>query len=156
MRLDKLPEGLVFPADLRKRISFDPVRVRLVYCGFMCKADFDRLANLSNDLQYRRALEQLFQISTEVEVPQLRRFRLVLVAMVIFCLALAAVVWWQLLRDAPRPPDVPEPSEVQSLFAPCDGSLAKVVDSPMHLSLPQMQRGSRTSVARCKDWMSSG
>jgi hypothetical protein len=71
----------------------------------MCKADYDRLARLHDDWRYRRALEELFQISTEAEVPQLRSFKLILLALVILCLMLAVVVWWQLLRDPIHSPE---------------------------------------------------
>jgi hypothetical protein len=94
-----LPDGVEFPEHLRARIAFDPAKGRLSFCGFMCKSDFDRLTLLSTDLAYRCALERLFQISTEAELPQLRRFKFVLVVLVIMCLILSAVIWSLLLHD---------------------------------------------------------
>lgn len=59
--LDRLPEGLEFPPDLRDRIQFEPETHRLVYHGFMSKADFDRLSKLSEDWTFLRTLEDLFR-----------------------------------------------------------------------------------------------
>ncbi len=60
--LEKLPPGLEFPPEYRDRIRFDPEKQRLVYRGFMSKADFDRLCRLSGDWSYRRPLENLFRL----------------------------------------------------------------------------------------------
>ncbi|MFO0909151.1 MAG: hypothetical protein U0794_12515 [Isosphaeraceae bacterium] len=62
-----LPPGLVFPPDLIDRIHHDPGNGRLVYRGFMSKADFDRLNRLSDDWSYRRPLEELFRLCTPEE-----------------------------------------------------------------------------------------
>ena len=62
--LKRLPDGVTFPAELGDRIGYDPDRARLWFRGFMCKAEFDRLSRLSDDWGYRRAMEDLFRIST--------------------------------------------------------------------------------------------
>jgi hypothetical protein len=62
--VDRLPEGLSFPGDLQRRIHYDASRHRLAFEGFMSKATFDRLYRLADDREYRRALEELFQICT--------------------------------------------------------------------------------------------
>jgi hypothetical protein len=62
VRIQKLPEGASFPADLLDRISYDPDRQTLSFRGFMSKADFDRLSRLSEDWGYRRSLEELFRL----------------------------------------------------------------------------------------------
>jgi len=59
-----LPEGLSFPRDLEERIHYDPNRHKLAFEGFMSKATFDRLYRLAEDREYRRALEELFQLCT--------------------------------------------------------------------------------------------
>ena len=61
------PAGLQFPADLADRIRHDPAAGRLIFRGFMSKADFDRLCRLSDDWSYRRPLEALFQLCTPDE-----------------------------------------------------------------------------------------
>jgi hypothetical protein len=62
--VDRLPEGLSFPGDLQRKIHFDPNQRRLAFEGFMSKATFDRLYRLTDDREYRRALEELFQVCT--------------------------------------------------------------------------------------------
>jgi len=64
VKLDILPDGLQFPSEQRARISYDAAQRRLVFRGFMSKADFDRLIVLSSDWGYRRALEELFRLCT--------------------------------------------------------------------------------------------
>ena len=62
VKLDRLPDGLQFPPDLKDRIRYDAESRRLVHRGFMSKADFDRLSRLSDDWGYRRQLEELFRL----------------------------------------------------------------------------------------------
>jgi hypothetical protein len=62
VRLDRLPDGLEFPADLLDRLAYDEGRKQLSFRGFMSKADFDRLSRLSEDWSYRRALEELLRL----------------------------------------------------------------------------------------------
>ena len=96
--LQQLPRGLEFPESLKDRIRFDADKKRLYFRGFMTKAEYDQLARLGQNLEYQLAVEQLFELSAENENPQFRRVARALVVLVIVCLALAAVVWWQLLR----------------------------------------------------------
>lgn len=63
-RLERRPPGLEFPPSLADRMSYDEATHRLVFRGFMSKADFDRLLQLSDDWSYRRALEDLFREAT--------------------------------------------------------------------------------------------
>lgn len=60
IRLQRLPNGLVFPADLQERIHYDAENKRLVFRGFMTKSEYDRLTGLNDDFQYQRAVYQLF------------------------------------------------------------------------------------------------
>ena len=68
--LEKLPQDLTFPADLADRIRIDPETRRLYFRGYMSKADFDRLCQLTRDWSFRRKLEELFQISIDEEQPR--------------------------------------------------------------------------------------
>ena len=61
VKLDRLPDGYEFPPDLRDRIYFDAERHKLVFRGYMSKAEFDRLSQLTRDWGFRRALEDLFR-----------------------------------------------------------------------------------------------
>lgn len=62
--LKTLPPEVSFPEDLRSRIHHDAAVGRLGFDGFMSKAVFDRLYRLSDDWDYRQALERLFTICT--------------------------------------------------------------------------------------------
>jgi hypothetical protein len=73
--VERFPTGIEFPADLKLRIRYDPIRRRLVHIGFMSKTEFDRLLLLSDDWGYRRALEELFRLCTLDEEPRSGVFR---------------------------------------------------------------------------------
>jgi hypothetical protein len=72
--MERLPEGFVFPADMKERFGFDAEHRRLWYRGFMSKTDFDRLSRLSEDWAYRRQLEELFRLC-EPDIPPVGGFR---------------------------------------------------------------------------------
>ena len=72
VNLDRLPDGLEFPPDLKDRIQFDPIARKLIFHGYMSKTDFDRLSQLTNDWSFRRSLEELFRLSIPDE-PSRRR-----------------------------------------------------------------------------------
>jgi hypothetical protein len=78
--MPRFPSGIEFPADLKRRIRYDPIRRRLVFIGFMSKSEFDRLCQLSDDWSYRRPLEDLFRLCTPEEPPS-GLFRLVRTAL---------------------------------------------------------------------------
>jgi hypothetical protein len=78
VKLDKLPDGFQFPAELKDRIQFDPVAHKLVFHGYMSKTDFDRMSQLTNDWGFRRTLEELFRLSVpEIETPPSGVWRIV-------------------------------------------------------------------------------
>jgi hypothetical protein len=66
-KLARLPANVTFPERLQDRVSFDAAAGRLTYRGFMTKCTYDELCALSDDVEYHRALEQLF-IQTSAEV----------------------------------------------------------------------------------------
>ena len=63
VKMDRLPDGLEFPPELKDRIHFDPIARRLTFRGYMSKTDFDRLGQISSDWSFRRSLEELFRLS---------------------------------------------------------------------------------------------
>jgi hypothetical protein len=69
VNLDKFPDGLELPADLKERIYFDAERRKLVCRGYMSKADFDRISQLTKDWTFRRTLEELFRLSVIDHAP---------------------------------------------------------------------------------------
>jgi hypothetical protein len=78
VKLDQLPDGYEFPADLKDRIFFDAAAHKLVYRGYMSKSDFDRLCQPTRDWGFRRALEDLFRECVPEEGPRRRGGRGVL------------------------------------------------------------------------------
>lgn len=66
--LAQLPVGVMFPSELQGRVWYDGERKRLYFRGFMSKADFDRLCRAHNDFHFQRALEELFQKCTFLDV----------------------------------------------------------------------------------------
>jgi hypothetical protein len=77
VKLDKLPDGFEFPPPLADRIHFDAEARKLVFRGYMSKAEFDRLSALTNDWKFRRTLEELFRLCIPEQEPAphgLRRF----------------------------------------------------------------------------------
>ena len=71
--LDRLPEGLEFPEDLRDKIRFDSQTRRLSFRGYMSKSEFDRISGLTRDWGFRRKLEELFQMSVVEDQPTAKR-----------------------------------------------------------------------------------
>jgi hypothetical protein len=69
VKLERMPEGLVFPADLADRIWIDPQSKTLHFRGYMSKTEFDRICGLTKDWPFRRKLEELFQISIDEDEP---------------------------------------------------------------------------------------
>jgi hypothetical protein len=96
--LDSLPKGVEFPEGLRERISFDPVERRLVFRGFMASAEYYLLSEMSDDPNYRSALEQIHhQSGFEIDHPEPLPVWLWL--LVGSCLVGGAIIWWQLLIE---------------------------------------------------------
>ena len=93
VKLSELPVGLTFPAELQDRVAYDATRRRLVFRGFMTKADYDRLANLSKDFHYERSLEALF-VAASYEGTRARWPRVILGIGGIVCLMVATAVFW--------------------------------------------------------------
>ena len=94
VKLESLPPGLKFPADLADRISFDAEKHRLTHRGFMSKADFDRLYRLHPDWTYRRALEELFRLCTLEDSQGPFHLSRWLAALTGVGVATAALVFW--------------------------------------------------------------
>jgi hypothetical protein len=69
VKLDKLPDGYEFPPQLRDRIEFDAEHHKLTFHGYMSKADFDRMSQLTSDWKFRRTLEELFRLCTPDDPP---------------------------------------------------------------------------------------
>jgi hypothetical protein len=73
--VDRLPGDFNIPADLGERLRFDAQSKRLYFRGYMSKADFDRLCQLTKDWAFKRRLEELFQICIDDDDVQPKRSR---------------------------------------------------------------------------------
>lgn len=71
VRVNDLPDGIVFPPEMADRVRYDRDNRTLSYRGFMSKAEFDRLSQLHDDWGYRRSLEELFRLCTLDPEPRL-------------------------------------------------------------------------------------
>jgi hypothetical protein len=92
--LTRLPADFSIPADLQNRFWYDQAERRLVFDGFMSKSAYDRLCLLSNDLDYREALDDLFRIAVpEDEVPSKAPVMVWVACLVGGLIAAATVVW---------------------------------------------------------------
>jgi hypothetical protein len=80
VKLDRLPDGFEFPPNLKDRIHFDAESHQLVFRGYMSKADFDHLSELTTDWRFRRKLEDLFRLCIPEQEPTPRGLRRILVA----------------------------------------------------------------------------
>src|SRR5262245_54830584 len=110
VRLAQLPTGVQFPAHLGERIAYDAERHELSFRGFMTKYTYDELAQLSKDVPYHEALEQLFVLSSEEVVrPQAARgiSPVILAAAAAGVVALGLLVWAVLFRHPAQPPARP-------------------------------------------------
>ncbi len=92
--LERLPHGITLPEHLLDRVSYFPERRQLMYRGFMTKCAYDELIALSSDLEYRRALEQLFVLSSKEAiarappVPRLFILSVCILSSVVFAIAI--------------------------------------------------------------------
>lgn len=65
-KLDKLPAKLVFPPDLQKRIKYDSEKKLLIFKGVMRRDKRDILLALSQEEEYKKAVEGLFRPVPEI------------------------------------------------------------------------------------------
>ena len=74
--LAMLPSGIGLNDDFPEPMQYDANRRVLRYRGFMSNTSFQELQRLSNDLDYMRALEQLFTASA-IEPQPARHYGLI-------------------------------------------------------------------------------
>src|SRR5262245_11930570 len=83
----------VIPAEFQDRFHYDAGKHRLVYRGFMSKAEYDRLFDLSHDLAYLDALQELFILSTYATATTSRRAWLWLAIGLVAALAVLLITY---------------------------------------------------------------
>lgn len=95
VKLASLPHGVKIPERLRERMSFDGAKQQLTYHGFMTKCTYDELVGLADDVNFHRALEELFVLTSREMAPQPRSRGLAAMLLAAAAVAvLAAVVVW--------------------------------------------------------------
>jgi hypothetical protein len=105
VKLASLPERVAIPDRLRERMSFDAAKGQLTYRGFMTKCTYDELAALDDDVNYHRALEALFVLTSEEIVRRPRSRGLSALLLITAAAALlVAVVLWAIARHSPTEP----------------------------------------------------
>jgi hypothetical protein len=113
VKLAKPPSELTFPQRLSERVRYDPDRCELIYRGFMTKCTYDELSGLSDDVDYHRALEKLFVLTSADAMPTpARRFPMAAIAAgTIGAAAIAAGAFWVTTRhtSADKAASQPEP-----------------------------------------------
>jgi len=104
VKLANLPKRVVFPERLKERVHYDPARGEFLFRGFMTKCTYDELAALDDDADYRRALEQLFVLTSEEVAPRASSRSAAAIALVaLAAVVLAAAIVWNVVhqrRDA--------------------------------------------------------
>ena len=97
--LNDAPSDLEVPDELKERFWYDAQQKRLCFDGFMSKATFDRLDELSTDGHYQHALNDLFRISIpEQEAVGLGKSRAVIIIVTVLgIVALGGLAWWLIL-----------------------------------------------------------
>ncbi len=106
VKVASLPEKVRIPERLRERMSFDAAKGQLTYRGFMTKCTYDELAALADDVEYHRALEQLFVLTSQEIAPQPRSRGLAAMLLAAAAVAIvAAVVGWAMTHWSHAKPE---------------------------------------------------
>ena len=87
VKLASLPAGVAFSERLRERCTYNAERGELSYRGFMTKCAYDEISALSDDLDYHRAVEHLFVLTSAEIAPPERSFPLT-------AAIAGAAAWW--------------------------------------------------------------
>jgi len=100
VKLASLPKKVVLPERLRERMLFDPGKGEILFRGFMTKCTYDELAALDDDADYRRALEELFVLTSEEVAPRSKsRGAVATLLVALASLGLAAAIFWTLTHQ---------------------------------------------------------
>jgi len=81
VKIDRIPDGFEFPAEIQDRIHFDAEHHQLVFHGYMSKTEFDHMCQRTTDWKFRRTLEELFCECVPEESVQPRGIRRLLDAL---------------------------------------------------------------------------
>jgi hypothetical protein len=90
--LAKLPPEFRVPDQYKDRFRYDGAKHCLVFNGPMYKLAFDRLRDISEDYDYQRALETLFQLAVPDEAASQPHGHAKLLAVITGCLVTIAAI----------------------------------------------------------------
>jgi len=90
--LARLPPGFRVPDQYKDRFRYDGAKHCLVFDGPMYKLTFDRLRDISEDYDYQRALEALFQLAVPDEAESPPHGHAKLLALIVGCLVTVAAI----------------------------------------------------------------
>jgi hypothetical protein len=80
-KIDKLPDEIVFPEDIKNKILYDSSTKLLIFLGAMSQEEKNKLIGLSTDQGYKKAIETLFQRSnngSNLSFADIRAYRSIL------------------------------------------------------------------------------
>ena len=75
VKLKNLPAEVEFPNNLKNKIRYWPMEKVLIFEGPMSKSDRDELLKLSRDINYRKAISELFNLCFERRTVGFRRVK---------------------------------------------------------------------------------
>jgi hypothetical protein len=115
VKLAQLPAEVSISARLAERFRFDAERRQLFYRGFMTKCAYDEISALSDNLDYHRAVEELFVLtSAEVTPPQRSFSPGIWAAATAAAVVIAALVWGTLRHSGAQPSQPPRATAATS------------------------------------------
>mgnify|MGYP006276484743 CR=1 FL=1 len=123
-KLERWPETIDVPERLRARLKYDARSKQLTYDGFMTKTAFDSLTQSSGDLEYRRAIERLFILSSQqgAAPADTGSFRPVLILAIVVAVAIALLlVAWNLLEPTAKNVSSAQPFMIDSISSASTG-----------------------------------
>src|SRR5262245_65914724 len=98
VKLARLPDAVKIPERLNDRFRFDAARQSLVFRGFMTKCTYDEVSALSDDVDYHRAIEKLFVLTSDEVAPHsaipLPKLSAAFVVATAGAAVLGVGVWW--------------------------------------------------------------
>ncbi len=111
VKLASLPARVAFSERLHERCSYNAERGELSFRGFMTKCAYDEISALSDDLDYHRAIEQLFVMTSAEIAPPPRSFPLAAaLAMAVAAVVLVAAIIIGVWRHGSSEPPVSAPA----------------------------------------------
>ncbi len=96
VRCDHLPTNASLPEILQQRLQIDAERHELRFDGFMSKAEYDLLMRLDRDLEYQRAVNELFVICGPTSLttePAPRQWKLLVTGLTVIVVLLGIAFW---------------------------------------------------------------